>query len=49
MKPFYNNKNIVLYNENTFDVLDLLIKQIKRLNLTARMLKSSLVKGRKKS
>ena len=30
MKPFYNSKNIVLYNENTFDVLDLLIKQDKK-------------------
>ena len=30
MKPFYNSKNILLYNENTFDVLDLLIKQDKK-------------------
>ena len=30
MKPFYKNKNIILYNENTFETLDLLIKQNKK-------------------
>jgi site-specific DNA-methyltransferase (adenine-specific) len=30
MKPFYNNNSVVLYNENTFDVLELLIKQNKK-------------------
>jgi len=39
--------NFFINNKNTFDKLDLLIKQIKRLNHTARMLQGSLalIKG----